>query len=74
MVVQVYRDNKTSEPKYENDDEESEICNEIRRAINETTEVGKRGFLRVGKECFRANAEFDATFSATWRRYVYIIP
>ena len=74
QIVQIFRDAKDHlERRYIDEREEEEKCELIRRAINESTEVGKRGYLRA-VECFRVNAEWHASFSATWRRYVYIVP
>ena len=74
QIVQIFRDAKDHlERRYIDEREEEEKCELIRRAINESTEVGKRGYLRA-LECFRVNAEWHASFSATWRRYVYIVP
>ena len=74
QIVQIFRDAKNHlERRYVDETEEERKCELIRRAINESTEVGKRGYLKA-VECFRVNAEWHATFSATWRRYVYIIP
>jgi tRNA pseudouridine(38-40) synthase len=74
QIVQIFRDPKDHlERRYVDEREEKEKCELIRRAINESTEVGKRGYLKA-VECFRVNSEWHATFSATWRRYVYIVP
>ena len=74
QIVQIFRDAKNHlERRYVDETEAERKCELIRRAINEYTEVGKRCYLKA-VECFRVNAEWHATFSATWRRYVYIIP
>ena len=36
--------------------------------------AGRAGVLRVPARATRVNAAFHATFCATWRRYVYVIP
>ena len=64
QIVQIFRDAKDHlERRYIDEREEEEKCELIRRAINESTEVGKRGYLRA-LECFQS--EWRVVF-ATWR-------
>ena len=35
---------------------------------------GKMGLLRVTDEPVKVSVQFHATFAATWRRYVYVMP
>lgn len=46
---------------------------DIERAIADSP-PGKKGWLRVTETPARMPTQFHATFAATWRRYVYIMP
>ena len=73
QILQVFRNCEHAKRRYRDEKEEEKVAEIIRKAINEGSVAGKRGYLRAGA-IFRANAEWHANFSATWRRYVYVVP